>query len=99
MVTVFQSCTLTRLGLSAFCQNEKERTHPQTVILRSLSYMRCRCREALCAAFRCSAFKTARRPDVCRFRGHREEMNSPVDKIRFPPVSLPGSGGHSPVTA
>src|ERR1700732_4971759 len=72
----FQNCSLTRLGLSAFCQNEKERTHAQTVILCSLSYMWCRCREALCAAFRCSAFKTARRPDVCRLRALEEEMNS-----------------------
>jgi hypothetical protein len=67
--------------LNVPCPNEKERTHAQTVILRSLSYMWCRCREALCAAFRCSAFKTARRPDVCRFRGHREEMNSPGHKL------------------
>jgi hypothetical protein len=72
----FQNCTLTRLGLSAFCKNEKERTHAQTDILCSLSYMWCRCREALCAAFRCSAFNTSRRPEACRCRVHRAEMNS-----------------------
>jgi hypothetical protein len=72
----FKNCTPTRLRLSAFCQSEKERTHAQTVILRFLSHMWCRYREVLCAAFRCSAFKPACRPEVGRCRGHRAEMNS-----------------------
>jgi hypothetical protein len=56
---------MTRLTVLSSC--EKERTHAQTSVLRPLSYMWCRCREALCTAFRCAALTAARRPEV--FRG------------------------------
>src|ERR1700675_3499543 len=39
-----------------------------------MSYMWCRCRGALRAAFRCSALRTTRRPEVCRYRDHRGEI-------------------------
>src|SRR6202158_687834 len=67
------------LGVIAFCPNEKERTHARTVILCPLPYMWCRCRGALRAAFRCSALRTTRRPEVCRYRDHRGEIELTPD--------------------
>ena len=61
-----QNCTDSRRRVSTICQNEKERTHAQTSILRAVSYLWCRDQEELCAAFRYSALKTSRRPEVCR---------------------------------
>jgi hypothetical protein len=49
--------------------SEKERTHAQTSVLRPLSYLWCRCREALCAAFGCSALTTTCGPEALRGRG------------------------------
>jgi hypothetical protein len=60
-----------RLGFITSCPNEKEGTHAHTVILRPLSYMWCPCREALCAAFRCSALRGTCRPEVLRYGGRR----------------------------
>jgi len=68
------------MGVVTFCPNEKERTHAWTVILRRLSYMWCPCRGALRAAFRCSALRTTRRPEVCRYRVHRGEIDLTPDR-------------------
>jgi hypothetical protein len=46
---------------------KRKELHARTVVLCPLSYMWCRCRGALRAAFRCSALRTTRRPEVCRY--------------------------------
>jgi len=63
-----------QLDVVASWHNETERTHARAIILRALSYMWCRCRRALCAAFWCSALGTSCRPEVCRCWGRRGEM-------------------------
>ena len=54
-------------GFVALYPNEEERPDGKTVVLCPLSYVRCRSRGALFAAFRCPTLRTARRPEV--FRG------------------------------
>jgi hypothetical protein len=61
-----QNWAVSLLDVVAFFPYEKERTHPQTVILCPLSYMWCCCRGGLCAAFRRCALGTTRRQEVCR---------------------------------
>jgi len=62
-----RNCTDSRRRVTAICEDEKERTHAQAVILRALSYLWCRYQEDLCAEFRCSPLKTSRRPEVRRY--------------------------------
>jgi len=47
---------------------KKVRTHAQTSLLRPLPYLWRRYQKELCTAFRWSALKTSRRPEVCRYR-------------------------------
>jgi hypothetical protein len=64
---IVRNCTDSRLRAVAFCQSEEERTHAQTVVFRSLSYMWCRCREALRAAFWWSALRTTCGPEAISY--------------------------------
>lgn len=41
-----------RAGISAWCLDEKQRSHASTNMLGSVSYVWCACRGALCAAIR-----------------------------------------------
>src|SRR5260370_41905731 len=61
-----QNGTAFQRRVIAICQDEKERAHAQTSILRAVSYLWFRDQEELCAAFRYSALKNSRRPEVCR---------------------------------
>jgi len=72
-----QIWTDSRLCVIAFCLHEKARTHVQTNILRHLSYMWSTNRKALCAAFRCSTFRSPCREEVCCCWSHRRKANSP----------------------
>jgi hypothetical protein len=74
-----QICIDSRLSVIAFCQNEKERTHAHTSIFRPLSYMWGRSRGMLCSAFRCSSLRSTHKPEVCSYRGHREEIRLTPD--------------------
>src|ERR1700687_5107719 len=49
--------------------------------------MWCRCRGALRAAFRRSALRTTRRPEVCRYRDHRGEIELTPDKSDNRPIT------------
>src|ERR1700737_803300 len=65
--TVFKMEQFSGWCYSILFRNENERTHTQTIIRRPVSNVRGRCRATLCAAFRCSAQRTARRPEDCRY--------------------------------
>jgi len=69
-----QNWAVSQLDVVAFFLCEKERTHAQPDFLGALSYMWCRRRWGLCAAFRWSTLRTTRRQGVCRCWGHREEI-------------------------
>jgi hypothetical protein len=67
--TIATQCSkLNSLELRPFvvCQNEKERTHSQTIKSRLLSHLWCRYRAALCASFRHSALRISPGAKVCR---------------------------------
>src|SRR5258708_26114439 len=49
-----QNCTDSRRHVTAVCQNENERSHARTSILRPLPYLWRRRQKELCAAFRYS---------------------------------------------